>query len=131
MPHLILILNDDLVRALHELSEWEQQPEIEIAADLLRLALTRALPERELRAHIARLTDREREVAGLLRKGLTRHQIGDQLHLAPETVKTHLRNIRRKFGLQSVAEIVEILEKAPPGLLVGISVPAHAASPRK
>jgi DNA-binding CsgD family transcriptional regulator len=117
MPRLILILNDDLVRALHELAEWEQQPEIEIAADLLRLALDRALPERELRARIARLTDREREVAGLLRKGLTRRQIGEQLHLAPETVKTHLRNIRRKLGLQSIAEIEDILEKAPPVLL--------------
>ena len=55
MPRLILILNDDLVRALHELAEWEQRPEIEIAADMLRLALVKALPERELRLRIAQM----------------------------------------------------------------------------
>lgn len=47
------------------------------------------------------LTDRERDVLRLLAAGLPNREIGRQLYLSPETVKTHLGNIYRKLGVDS------------------------------
>jgi DNA-binding CsgD family transcriptional regulator len=101
----VLTLNDELVRSLRELADWEQSTELVMASELVRMALEKAQPAREQRRIIASLTEREREVAALLIQGNTRQVISEQLYIAPETVKTHLRNIRRKLGLKTIKEI--------------------------
>jgi DNA-binding CsgD family transcriptional regulator len=45
------------------------------------------------------LTYSEWRVASLVKQGLTSEAIAEQLHIAPDTVKTHRRNIRRKLNL--------------------------------
>jgi DNA-binding NarL/FixJ family response regulator len=45
------------------------------------------------------LSGRERQMALLIRAGLTNEEIATQLHISPETVKTHRRNIRKKLGI--------------------------------
>jgi DNA-binding NarL/FixJ family response regulator len=47
------------------------------------------------------LTAREREIAGLVAKGLTNDEIGRALHLSPTTIKWHVSQILRKLGLRS------------------------------
>jgi DNA-binding NarL/FixJ family response regulator len=47
------------------------------------------------------LTEREREVLALLSRGLTNRQIGDELYLGVETVRTHVRNVLRKLGVDN------------------------------
>ena len=44
------------------------------------------------------LTDREREVLGLVGRGLTNTEIGTQLFLSPLTAKTHVSRIMSKLG---------------------------------
>ena len=45
------------------------------------------------------LTDREREILGLMAEGRSNHGICEQLVLSPRTVESHVRTIFRKLGL--------------------------------
>jgi len=42
------------------------------------------------------LTPREREIVALLREGIDRHTIAEQLNISQATLKTHIKNIFRK-----------------------------------
>jgi DNA-binding NarL/FixJ family response regulator len=53
-----------------------------------------------------RLTTREDEVLALLGKGLRNHEIGDVLGVSEETVKTHVKAIFRKLGVNDRVEAV-------------------------
>jgi PAS domain S-box-containing protein len=52
------------------------------------------------------LSPREREILGLLARGLTGEQIAERLVLSPETVRTHIRNAREKLGASTRVEAV-------------------------
>jgi DNA-binding CsgD family transcriptional regulator len=51
------------------------------------------------------LSEREQEVLALVCLGQRNHEIAGTLWIAPETVKTHLQHIFRKFGLRSKKEL--------------------------
>ncbi len=55
----------------------------------------------------ARLTERQREVAELVARGLTNAQIADELQITLDGVKWHVREILSKLGLNSRLEIAE------------------------
>jgi DNA-binding NarL/FixJ family response regulator len=55
----------------------------------------------------ASLSPREREVLQLLAEGLTSPQIGKRLFVATTTVETHRRNVMRKLGIHSVADLTK------------------------
>ncbi|HHB90823.1 MAG TPA: hypothetical protein ENK60_05900 [Anaerolineae bacterium] len=50
------------------------------------------------------LTRRETEILGLIAQGLSNDEIAQQLHISPNTVKVHVRNIFEKMGVQSRTE---------------------------
>jgi NarL family two-component system response regulator LiaR len=52
------------------------------------------------------LTEREREVLGLLAEGLSNQQIAERLVITSATVKFHTRSIRSKLGTSSRTETV-------------------------
>lgn len=61
------------------------------------------------------LTRRERQVLELVGRGYTNREIADALGIAPETVKTHVANIRAKLGLSNKAELrYWLLDHFPP-----------------
>jgi DNA-binding NarL/FixJ family response regulator len=47
----------------------------------------------------AALTSQEQRIISMIRQGMTNDKIAEQLYIAPTTVKTHRRNIRKKLGL--------------------------------
>jgi two-component system response regulator DevR len=49
---------------------------------------------------LASLTDREREILGLIADGMTNRQIGDRLFLAEKTVKNYVSGLLAKLGMQ-------------------------------
>ncbi|QBR92669.1 response regulator [Nocardioides euryhalodurans] len=51
-------------------------------------------------SELADLTEREREILGLIAEGLTNRQIGEQLFLAEKTVKNYVSSILGKLGLE-------------------------------
>ena len=52
-----------------------------------------------------RLTSREREIAALIARGRTNHQIADELVVSARTVEWHVGNILAKLGLQARGQI--------------------------
>ena len=52
-----------------------------------------------------RLTNREREVVGLLAEGLSNKEIGNRLGIAIHTVKSHVHNVLEKLALRSRLEL--------------------------
>jgi len=71
-------------------------------------------------AAVDELTDREREVLGLLALGHTNREIAEQLVLSVRTVESHRARIQRKLAITSRAELVkhavdrDLLRFAPP-----------------
>jgi DNA-binding NarL/FixJ family response regulator len=55
------------------------------------------------------LTGREREIMGLMAKGLSNKVIADTLYISESTVKNHLYNIFKKIGVSSRAEALSLL----------------------
>jgi two-component system, LuxR family, response regulator FixJ len=66
-----------------------------------RLAADRAARER-----YAQLSEREKEVAGLIVEGLTNKEIGRALALSPRTVETHRANLFAKLQADSLAQLI-------------------------
>lgn len=52
-----------------------------------------------------RMTRREREVTALIAEGLSNKEIAQRLHLATDTVKSHVHNILEKLALHTRLEI--------------------------
>jgi FixJ family two-component response regulator len=58
------------------------------------------------------LTQRERQVFGLVAGGMPNKRIASQLGVSLQTVKLHRGNVMRKLGLASVADLARLAEKA-------------------
>lgn len=57
-------------------------------------------------AKLARLTPREREVLGLVGKGLHAKEIARALDISPRTVEVHKASLMNKLGARNAAELV-------------------------
>ncbi|GAA2632037.1 response regulator transcription factor [Streptomyces vastus] len=103
---------------------------------LLAPAVTRRLVERftqhdghttAIHRDLASLTTREREVLGLVARGLSNAEVADRLHLAETTVKTHVSRILAKLQLRDRVQAVIAAYEA--GLVsVGRREPAGPAA---
>ncbi|MFO1265947.1 MAG: response regulator [Rubrivivax sp.] len=62
--------------------------------------------DREARERYGRLSEREREVLGLIVAGLTNKEVGRALGLSPRTVETHRAHLFAKLAVESLAQLV-------------------------
>jgi DNA-binding CsgD family transcriptional regulator len=91
------------------LAEREQRNEEELAADLITFALAqREITDQYLESW-KRLSDREQTVAALICLQYTNQEIAERLAISPHTVKSHVRNISHKFGLNTKADLRQAL----------------------
>ena len=84
---------------------------VSAAATAEQLGMARLLRQtRRLSAELAGLTvgpltRREREIAGLVARGLTNRQIGAALHISERTTENHVQHILTKLGLHTRTQI--------------------------
>jgi DNA-binding NarL/FixJ family response regulator len=89
---------DDLRRALRAAAAGQVQLDPAAAARLVSEVRTPAA--------IETLTDREAEVMRLLARGLANKEIGRELRISEDTVKTHVSRILAKLGARSRTQAV-------------------------
>ena len=93
-----------------------------VTSDVLLAAIERAIARHDvsrklqselnlLRAHVATLTPRERQVFGLLVQGKPNKQIAYALCPTERTIKAHRHMVMEKMNVRSVAELVLIAER--------------------
>lgn len=85
---------EEIAAAIRSAHQGESTLEPKVSARLLKqVRKPDPLPHEDL-------TDREREVLGLLGQAKTNQQIADSLMIGIKTVKTHVSNILSKLGLE-------------------------------
>jgi FixJ family two-component response regulator len=72
----------------------------------------RAAERNETRRLLDLLTPREFEVMQLVIRGMLNKQVGGDLGVAEKTVKVHRGRMMQKLGVTSVAELVQLVQKA-------------------
>jgi two-component system response regulator FixJ len=69
-------------------------------------ARERTQVDRDARARYGQLSEREREVLGLIVAGLTNKEMGRALGVSPRTVESHRANLFAKLETESLAQLV-------------------------
>jgi DNA-binding NarL/FixJ family response regulator len=87
----------DLVRAVQTVIAGEAYVDPVLAGFLVSGDVAAQLPT---------LTQREREVLRLLADGHANEEIGNQLHISPETVRTHVRKAMAKLDAETRTQAV-------------------------
>lgn len=96
----------DLLETIRKAADGEiVMPTSLLMGLLMRLPRDKAAAYKEERGW-ERLTIREQEVLELLAKGKSGNEIAEELHIAPLTVRTHIRNLMSKMGVHSRLEAV-------------------------
>lgn len=90
----------DFINALKKLTEGKHYYCSEITDTILA-----SNKKKEQREEID-LTDREKEILGMLVSGITNKQIASRLSLSENTIKTHRKNIQAKFGVSNLLGMV-------------------------
>jgi FixJ family two-component response regulator len=85
---------------------------IEHALDRSAEQRRRAAERNEARRLLDLLTPREFEVMQLVITGMLNKQVGGELGVAEKTVKVHRGRLMQKLGVTSVAELVQLVQKA-------------------
>ena len=65
----------------------------------------------EIRGRLVTLTPREREVLDHVVAGKLNKQIADDLGTVEQTIKVHRAHVMEKMRVQSVAELVRLMER--------------------
>ena len=58
------------------------------------------------------MTSREREVIGCIGEGLSNKEIAARLHIATDTVKSHVRNVMEKVALHTRLQIAAFFHRS-------------------
>jgi DNA-binding CsgD family transcriptional regulator len=93
--------SDDTIWALDRLERLGAHREVAAAAALLR---SLGVATRPGRRQVGRLSQRERDVLALIKRGLTNPEIAAELFIGPKTAAHHVSSILGKLNLRSRAE---------------------------
>ncbi len=96
----------ELVRAIHLVANGEALLSPSVTRRVVREFASR--PARVLRPHpqLDALTDREREIVGLVGEGLSNDEIAARLVVSPATARTHVSRAMVKLGARDRAQLV-------------------------
>src|SRR4029078_7593705 len=94
---------------------FKSQELLKCIKDALHLSVQQrggAAERNEIRRVLDLLTPREFEVMQLVIRGMLNKQVGAELGVAEKTVKVHRGRLMQKLGVTSVAELVQLVQKA-------------------
>ncbi|GAB3971998.1 response regulator transcription factor [Plantactinospora veratri] len=96
----------ELLRAIRLVASGEALLSPSVTRRVVREFATR--PSRVLRPHprLDMLTERERQVVGLVGEGLSNDEIGSRLLVSPATARTHVSRAMVKLGARDRAQLV-------------------------
>ena len=96
----------DLLRAIRLVAAGDALLSPSVTRRVVREFATR--PTRRLTPHrqLSTLTDREREITGLVGEGLSNDEIGLRLQVSPATARTHVSRAMVKLGARDRAQLV-------------------------
>lgn len=84
-----------------------QEEEVFYSRQLLaKFAFEASMAIDHLGRKVSRLTDREKDVLQLIRRGFTNEEISRQLYISVETVKAHVRSIRSTLGVDNRRQMI-------------------------
>ncbi|NRD78067.1 response regulator transcription factor [Bacillus sp. BRMEA1] len=93
---------DDWLRYLHSIAEGSNNAVKSLAGKLLYQFRERDVQNTPA---VSSLTPREKEILGLVSKGLTNKQVAEQLFIAENTVKNHIKNLLQKLDLENRVQL--------------------------
>src|SRR6201998_2261603 len=82
-----------------------------VGRELRPLGVQRRLVSPRVKTGWDSLTDAERTVVNLIAQGVTNQSVATQLHLSLHTVKTHLHNAFAKLGINSRAQLMQLMHE--------------------
>src|ERR1700733_7389329 len=82
-----------------------------VGRQLRRLGVQRRIVSPRIKTGWDSLTDSELTVINLIAQGVTNRDVADQLHLSLHTVKTHLHNAFAKLGINSRAQLTQLMRE--------------------
>jgi DNA-binding NarL/FixJ family response regulator len=109
----------------------ESRLAVTLGVTLRAVCAGQACVPRELRRQVERplLSNRERQVLGLVAAGFTNGQIADKLFLAESTIKGHLSSAFSKLGIHSREEASAMVRDPEARLGIGLLPMPSAAQP--
>lgn len=96
----------DLLHAVRTVAAGEALLAPSVTRRLIAEFASRPAAGRLDQARLSVLTDREREVAALVAKGLDNHEIAEELVISPATARTHVSRAITKLGARDRAQLV-------------------------
>lgn len=97
----------ELIRAVHVVASGDALLSPGVTRRLLERISTDLREEPDM-SQLSVITEREREVLGLVGLGLTNDEIGKRLFLSPLTAKTHVSRIMSKLGARDRVQLVVV-----------------------
>ena len=95
---------DDFVRTIRAVAEGTSVLPPALAGTLFS-QISKRIVTRGQAVSAVRMTQREREIIGLIAEGFSNKEIARRLHIATHTVKSHVHNILEKLALHTRLEI--------------------------
>ena len=102
-------VSESMQVTLTTLAQYEGRPENDLIQDLVAAGLTQYYESEDLWKKWRCLTPREQDVAALVCLGFTNREIAARLSIAPNTVKSRLQNVLRKFNIHKRTDLRAML----------------------
>jgi DNA-binding NarL/FixJ family response regulator len=97
----------DMLRAIRLVADGESLLSPSVTRRVIESFASRSAPRRP-HPRLAELTEREREVLGLIGEGLSNEEIATRLVVSPATARTHVSRAMVKLGARDRAQLVVI-----------------------
>jgi DNA-binding NarL/FixJ family response regulator len=114
---------EELIAAVHTIAAGDSLLSPSVTGRVIDRMAQQPTPELAAEHKLAELTPREREVMGLVARGLSNREIATELVIEESTIRSHVKRILMKLGLRDRVQIVIFAYET------GVNRPAAAANP--